>query len=147
MAARLTAIATELGRAVSTISRELRRNCDRQQRYLLKRGPANRGLSTGAPTRAPRGERREARCGGLKRSWRRSGVPSQVAHELRVRFPDEAERQLCTESIYQAVYDPQTPLTRPATASPAAVHNDDSAASADRDDDDRRSPGRGRRSP
>ncbi len=30
----LTAIAAELGRAPSTISRELRRNCDRQQRYL-----------------------------------------------------------------------------------------------------------------
>ncbi len=80
-------------------------------------GAANRDLSTGAPTRAPRGERLEPHCGGLKRFWRRSGVPSQVAHELRVRFPDEAERQLCTESIYQAVYDPQTPLTRPAKTS------------------------------
>ncbi len=73
----VTTIAAELGRAVSTISRELRRNCDRQQRYLLKRGPANRDLSTGAPTRASRGERLEARCGGLKRFWQRSGVPSR----------------------------------------------------------------------
>ncbi len=66
-----------LGRAVSTISRELRRNCDRQQRYLLKRGPANRGLSTGAPTRAPRDERPRPCQGGLESSWQRSGVPSR----------------------------------------------------------------------
>ncbi len=82
-----------------------------------QRGPANRNLSTGAPTRAPRGERRAARCGGLRASGKEVESPSQVAHELRVRFPDEAERQLCTESIYQAVYDPQTPLTRPAKTS------------------------------
>jgi len=49
----------------------------------------------------------------LTKKW----SPEQVAHELRVRFPDQPERQLCTESIYQAVYDPQTPLTRPAKTS------------------------------
>jgi IS30 family transposase len=40
--------------------------------------------------------------------------PEQVAHELPVRFPDQSERHLCTESIYQAIYDPRTELTRPA---------------------------------
>jgi IS30 family transposase len=40
--------------------------------------------------------------------------PEQVAHELRVLFPGQAARHLCTESIYQAIYDPEVDLTRPA---------------------------------
>lgn len=34
----------------------------------------------------------------------------QVAHELRLHFPGQPERHLCTESIYQAIYDPRTDL-------------------------------------
>ncbi len=142
----LTTIAAELGRAVSTISRELRRNTDEQQRYLPHMAQRI------AKSRVPRPRQRRVVSDSklaavvsalLAKKW----SPEQIAHELRLRFPDQPERQLCTESIYQAVYDPQTPLTRPAKTSPAAVHNDDSPASADRDDDARRSPGRGRRSP
>ena len=40
--------------------------------------------------------------------------PEQVAHELRERFPAEPRRWLCTESIYQAIYDPEVPVSRPA---------------------------------
>lgn len=40
--------------------------------------------------------------------------PEQVAHELRERFPDRPGRRLSTESICQAIYDPDVPLTRPA---------------------------------
>ncbi len=116
MAARLTATAAELGRAVSTISRELRRNTDEQQRYLPHMAQR---IATSRQAR-PR-ERRvvsDSKLAAvvselLAKKW----SPEQVAHELRVRFPDEAERQLCTESIYQAVYDPQTPLSCPATSS------------------------------
>lgn len=36
---------------------------------------------------------------------------------MTVQFPDEPARQLCPESIYQAIYDPDTPLTRPAKQS------------------------------
>ncbi len=122
----LTAIAAELGRAVSTISRELQRNCDPQQRYL-----PNAAQRTATSRQARPRERRVVSASKLAavvselltKKW----SPEQIAHELRLRFPDEAERQLCTESIYQAVYDPQTPLTRPAKTSPAAVHNDDSS--------------------
>ena len=46
----------------------------------------------------------------LDKRWR----PEQVAYELRIRFPDQPERHLCTESIYQAIYDPPIDLTRPA---------------------------------
>ena len=111
----LTAIAAELGRAVSTISRELRRNCDRQQRYL-----PNAAQRVASARQARPRERRvmgdsklaEVISELLARKW----SPEQVAHELRLRFPDQPERQLCTESIYQAVYDPHTPLSRPATS-------------------------------
>ncbi len=113
----VTTIAAELGRAPSTISRELRRNCDPQQRYLPN---AAQRIATSRQAR-PR-ERRvvsDAKLAAVVLSAPGEEVesPSQVAHELRVRFPDEADRQLCTESIYQAVYDPQTPLTRPAKRS------------------------------
>ena len=40
--------------------------------------------------------------------------PEQVAHELRIVFAGQPRRQLCTESIYQAIYDPDVELTRPA---------------------------------
>lgn len=34
-------------------------------------------------------------------------TPEQVAQEPRSRFPNQRERQLSPESIYQAIYDPQ----------------------------------------
>jgi hypothetical protein len=40
--------------------------------------------------------------------------PEQVAHELRLHFPGQPERHLCTESIYQVIYDRRTDVTRPA---------------------------------
>ena len=39
--------------------------------------------------------------------------PEQVAHELRIFFAGQPSRWLCTESIYQAIYDPAVCLTRP----------------------------------
>lgn len=40
--------------------------------------------------------------------------PEQVAHELRLRFTHQPERQLCTESIYQAIFATDVDFTRPA---------------------------------
>lgn len=106
-------IATELGRPPSTISRELRRNTDELSRYQphaaqrladsRRRRPRQRRV-TADPTLGT------AVCGLLTKKW----SPEQVAHELTVRFPDDPTRQLCPESIYQAIYDPNTLLTRPA---------------------------------
>ena len=108
-------IADVLGRSASTVSRELRRNADDRGRYL--RATAQR-LSTERRSRPPGG--RDAWCGDeqlhgvvaelLGKRW----SPEQIAHELPVRFPDQLERHLCTESIYQAIYDPRTDVTRPA---------------------------------
>jgi IS30 family transposase len=46
----------------------------------------------------------------LEQRW----SPEQVAQELRRRFPDQRQRRLCVETLYQAIYDPDVPVTRPA---------------------------------
>ena len=107
-------IAEELGRAASTVSRELRRNTDGRGRYL----PATaQRLSTERQFRSWRTRRvtRDDQLHGvvaelLGKRW----SPEQVAHELRLHFPGQPERHLCTESIYQAIYDPRIDVTRPA---------------------------------
>lgn len=107
-------IAEELGRAASTVSRELRRNTDDRGRYL----PATaQRLGSERRSRAVRTRRvvRDEQLHGvvielLGKRW----SPEQVAHELRLHFPGQTQRHLCTESIYQAIYDPRTDVTRPA---------------------------------
>jgi len=107
------AIARELGRAPSTISRELHLNSDEAGRYRPHTAQAK------ARARMPRPRFRAlvtdavlgaAVCELLAWKW----SPEQVAHELTVRFPGQPARHLCAESIYQAIYDPDTALTRPA---------------------------------
>jgi IS30 family transposase len=96
-------IAEELGRAASTVSRELRRNADGRGRYL----PATaQRLSAERQSRSSRTRRvtRDVQLYGvvaelLGKRW----SPEQVAHELRLHFPDQPQRHLCTESIYQAI--------------------------------------------
>jgi IS30 family transposase len=111
--ATVRAIARQLGRSPSTVSREIRRNADPDGRYRphhAERAAWDRG-------RRPRQRRVEAdRVLGdtvrelLGLRW----SPEQVAHELTVRFPGQRRRCVCTESIYQAIYDPAVDVTRPA---------------------------------
>ena len=106
-------IAQELGRAASTISRELRRNADDRGRYLP--ATAQRVAADRQSRSRPRRLTHDVELYGvvadlLSKRW----SPEQIAHELRTRFPGEPERHLCTESIYQAIYDPRIDLTRPA---------------------------------
>ena len=106
-------IAEELGRAASTVSRELRRNADDQGRYL----PATAERLTverRSRSRTRRVARDQQLCGVVTELLGKRWSPEQIAHELPVRFPDQPECCLCTESIYQAIYDPKTDLTRPA---------------------------------
>lgn len=106
-------IAEELGRAASTVSRELRRNADDQGRYLP--ATAQRLTVERQPrSRTRRVARDEQLCGVVAELLGKRWSPEQVAHELPARFPDQPERHLCTESIYQAIYDPCTDVTRPA---------------------------------
>lgn len=107
-------IADQLGRAASTISRELRRGGDDRGRYL----PATaQRLAVGRRSRSSRTrrvERDEELCGVVSDLLAKRWSPEQIAHELVIRFADKPERQLCTESICQAIYDPRVELTRPA---------------------------------
>jgi IS30 family transposase len=107
-------IAEELGRAPSTVSRELHRNSADRGRYLP--ATAHR-LSVERRSQSVRTRRvlRDKELHGvvtalLGKRW----SPEQVSHELRSHFSDQPERHLCTESIYQAIYDPRTDVTRPA---------------------------------
>lgn len=106
-------IASELGRAPSTISREIRRNGDPDGRYrphqaehaarLRACKPRNRRVAVDAVL-----------ADAVRRLLAKRWSPEQVAHELRVLFTGQPLRWLCKESIYQAIYDPAVELTRPA---------------------------------
>lgn len=108
------AIAEELDRAPSTVSRELRRNADDQGRYLPATAERLAVERQSRPSRTRRIARDEQLHGVVADLLGKRWSPEQVAHELPVRFPDQPERHLCTESIYQAIYDPRTDVTRPA---------------------------------
>ncbi len=111
-------IADQLGRAPSTISRELRRNAaaagyrpfEAHRRATARRARSHRRrIETN-------GELRQLVAEFLAQRW----SPQQISRQLRLRFPGRPAMQLCHESIYQAVYQPGSPLQRP---SPLAPHH------------------------
>jgi transposase, IS30 family len=115
----LRQIAHQLDRAPSTISRELRRNAAGSGGY--RPFEAHRR----ATVRRARNHRRRIQANGelgqlvgelLDQRW----SPQQISRQLRLRFPGEPGMWLCHESIYQAVYQPGSPLRRP---SPLAPHH------------------------
>ena len=106
-------IARELDRAASTISREIRRNRDRDGRYRPHHAEHAARARAGRPRPrriASDGVLAQAVAELLAKRW----SPEQVGHELAVRFAGQRRRCLCTESIYQAIYDPAIDVTRPA---------------------------------
>jgi IS30 family transposase len=115
LAAKMTirAIAVELGRAASTISREIRRNRDPDGRYRPHHAEQSARLRACKPR-----QRRLATDGVLAQTVSdllgKRWSPEQVAHELREVFAGERSRWLCRETIYQAIYDPAVQITRPA---------------------------------
>jgi IS30 family transposase len=110
-------IASRLGRAPSTISRELRRNATATGYRPFE---AHR-RATARRARRPRrrietnGELRQLVAELLAQRW----SPQQISRQLRLRFPGQPAMRLCHESIYQAIYQPGSPLMRP---SPLASH-------------------------
>jgi transposase, IS30 family len=109
-------IAHRLGRAPSTISRELRRNGTRGGGY--RPFDAQRRA-----TARPRNHRRRIEINGelrqlvgelLAQRW----SPQQISRHLRSRFLDDPSMRLCHESIYQAVYRPGSTLLRPSKVAP-----------------------------
>jgi len=101
------AIATQVGRPASTISRELRRNGSR---------PSTRGRSKYAPYAAQK--RAELRARRPKASKFENAElaavvqaklcvkwsPEQISDHLATTFPDGVEMQVCPETIYPALY-------------------------------------------
>ncbi len=110
-------IAKQLGRAPSTVSRELRRNATAGKGYR----PFEAHKSATA-RRARRHKRRLEANPALRQlvgellmqRW----SPQQVSQLLRRRFPGQPGMQLCHESIYQAVYQPGSALLRPSELAP-----------------------------
>jgi transposase, IS30 family len=107
-------IAEQMGRAASTVSRELRRNADDQGRYLPATAQRLCNQRQSRSSRTRRLARDEQLYGVVAELLGKRWSPEQIAHELPMRFPNQPERHLCTESIYQAIYDPRIALTRPA---------------------------------
>jgi IS30 family transposase len=114
----MRAIADKLGRAPSTISRELRRNA-----APLDRGYQPFDAHRRATARRARHHRRRVEANDklgvlvaalLGRRW----SPQQISRHLRHRFPDNPSMWLCHESIYQAVYQPNSQFRRPSRLAP-----------------------------
>jgi IS30 family transposase len=113
----LRAIAARLGRAPSTISRELRRNA------VTGRGYRPFDAHRCATVRRARSHRRRVEINGqlgeviaemLDQRW----SPQQISRHLRSRFADDPSMWLCHESIYQAVYQPNSRFMRPTRLAP-----------------------------
>ena len=110
-------IADQLGRSPSTISRELRRNAaasDYRPFEAHRRATARRARHHQRRLQASPGLL-QAVGELLAQRW----SPQQISRQLRRQFPDSTAMWLCHESIYQAVYQPGSPLSRP---SPLAPH-------------------------
>lgn len=99
-------IATKLGRSPSTVSRELLRNRD-PGRSEYRPFAAER-LATARRSRTRQGKLakdkvlREFVQDGLTKRW----SPEQICHEIRREFPDDHDRHVVHETIYQAIYRP-----------------------------------------
>src|SRR5262245_41578605 len=111
-------IAGQLGRAPSTLSRELRRNA-------TARGYRPFEAHRRATARHARNHRRRVETNDelrqlvaelLAQRW----SAQQISRHLRLCFPCQPAMRLCHESIYQAIYQPGSPLMRP---SPLAAHH------------------------
>lgn len=100
-----TVIGQTLGRAASTISRELRRNLNTTGQYRPFHAQvlaAQRRRRPKQPKIASNAELRAFVVDRLAERW----SPQQISRALRAAHPDEPAMRLATESIYQALYWP-----------------------------------------
>jgi transposase, IS30 family len=105
--ATVRAIAAELGRSPSTISREIRRNRTNGTRGQWHYRPhaAQARADARRPRPKPRRisqnpELRDAVQAMLDEKW----SPEQICHALRRKFPDRPEMHVVHETVYQALY-------------------------------------------
>jgi IS30 family transposase len=109
------AIAGELERSPSTVSREIRRNRDpvsgRYFPFRAHRRSVDRRARPKTGKLADNGELRAVVQDRLDRRW----SPEQIAETLRVEFVSRPEMHVSPETIYQALYAPApSPLRRDA---------------------------------
>jgi IS30 family transposase len=96
------AIARELGRAPSTVSREIAR-CGGRQRYraLGAERLAQQRAGRPKPTKLQGSERLLAEVeAGLRKRF----SPQQISARLRLAYPDDPEMRISHETIYQSLY-------------------------------------------
>jgi IS30 family transposase len=116
--ATIRSIAADLERAPSTISRELRRNGRQDRSYR----PFEAHRKAATRRRRPRPSRLvtnaalcEFVCDRLAQRW----SPQQISLQLRTKYPHDRSMWVCHETLYRAVYQPDSPFRRP---SPLAPH-------------------------
>jgi IS30 family transposase len=122
----IRSMARRLGRAASTVMREIDRNGagDHGERYRYRRkyrfGALKKGSEAVVAYRPSRAQHRSderarrpkprhlgvnARLRGQVQAWLCEGYsPEQIAHRLRVEFADDAEMWVSHETIYQSLY-------------------------------------------
>jgi len=101
----LRAIAAELGRSASTISRELHRHSDQDGRYQpfqAQQAATQQRERPREPKLLTDGRLRQLVQRKLNRYW----SPEQIAGWLRARHPNEPSSTVCTETIYRALIVP-----------------------------------------
>jgi len=100
-------IAAELGRDPATISRELRRNrdpgSDQYRPFTAQRLAADRRARPGRGKLIRDAELRQFVQTRLEKRW----SPEQICQAIRREFPEDPQRHLVHETIYQAVYRPE----------------------------------------
>jgi len=99
----IRSIARRLGRSPSTVSRELRRNAARPERYLAT------AAQWRAQQRARTPRRRRKLAGGWLRHYvdrrlRDGWSPQQIAARLRRDYPEDMRKRISHETIYAAIY-------------------------------------------
>jgi transposase, IS30 family len=99
----MRAIARRLGRSPSTISRELKRNADRDGGYRATTAHARAFGRASRPKPAKLATNLRLRR-IVQDDLRRRFSPEQIAGRLRRRFPDDPEMWVSTETIYQSLY-------------------------------------------
>src|SRR3954471_24718418 len=97
------AIARRLGRSPSTVSRELRRNADRDGGYRATMAHALAYERASRPKPAKLQTNLALRQ-IVRDDLRRRLSPEQIAGRLRRRFHDDPEMRVSTETIYQSLY-------------------------------------------
>ncbi|MGW4720974.1 IS30 family transposase [Nocardia sp. NPDC004260] len=102
--ATVRAIAVELGRSPSTISREIRRNAHPTTGAYRPYAAQAR-----AEARRPRPKLRKILadpelCDTVRSMLNEKWSPEQICHALRRRFPDRPEMHVVHETVYQALY-------------------------------------------